>query len=354
MTIKGHILRTASEIAMGRYMRAPDHPTAQDADDAFAAAFEDLAKDDGKPAAGVVGDKGGEDGAGGDPGAGADGGDGAGGDSGAGPADGDEGAAAGAAGDEGAAGDLPVGDDAAAAAADGKGGKGKGAKAKAPADAAPASGTDDADDVLKRLADLVKDQPPADTTDQPAAEEKPLYTAEEEAKLDHFRKEWPEVAEAFELQAKGLAHSVLKYAFSQIGEQFVPLKEMVESLAVRTHYGDLTEKVGTYTDKEREEIIAWVGEQPTYLQTGMMSVIEAGTAEEVADLVGRYREATGKQPAGAQVADTGAPGGDPELSSEAKQAAAALAPVSSKRSAVQAPDDKSDFDGAFAKFADMI
>ena len=39
MTVKQHILRTASEIAMGRYMRAPDHPVDQAAADEFAAAF---------------------------------------------------------------------------------------------------------------------------------------------------------------------------------------------------------------------------------------------------------------------------------------------------------------------------
>lgn len=371
MTIKGHILRTASEIAMGRYMRAPDHQAAgAAAGDDFSSAFDDLIRDDDKPAAGAADDKGGGDGAGDDTGASAAGGDGASGDGDAGPAAGGEGDDTGAAGGEAAPGDPPA-DDAAAAAEKAKEGDGaaaeppaadagkpgKAAKSKAPAAADPAAADkDDSDDVLKRLADLVKDKPAAaaDDKEPAAADEKPLFTAEEEAKLDHFRKEWPEVAEAFDLQAKGLAHAVLKHAFSEIGKEFTPLRDMVETLAARTHYGDLKEKVGEYTEEERAEIIEWVNEQPTYLQTAMMSVIEQGTAEEVADLVSRYREATGKQPAGAQDADTGAPGGDSELSSEAKKAAAALAPVSSKRSAVQAPEDKSDFDGAFAKFADML
>jgi hypothetical protein len=163
-----------------------------------------------------------------------------------------------------------------------------------------------------------------------------------------------EVAEAFDLQARSLAQSVLKYAFEQIGGVVNPMRETLDILATRTHYGDLKEKVGEYTPAERQEIIDWVDKQPTYLQAAMKSVIDGGTAEEVADLVSRYRKETGKQPAGAQDDPPAAPGGDVELSDAAKQAAAALAPVSSKRSTVQAPDDKSNFDGAFAKFVDEL
>jgi hypothetical protein len=239
----------------------------------------------------------------------------------------------------------------AAAAADDKTGKDK-----APAAAAPAASETD-DDVLKRLAAAVKkvgddDKTPAAADDKP--QDQPLFTQDEEAKIEHFRKEWPEVAEAFDLQARALAQSVLKYAFEQIGSVVNPMRETLDVLATRTHYGDLKAKVGEYTDEEREEIVGWVKEQPTYLQTGMMSVIEGGTAEEVADLVSRYRKETGKQPAGAQVDEPGPSGGDVELSDEAKKAAAALAPVSTKRTAVQAPEDKSDFGAAFAKFADEL
>jgi hypothetical protein len=374
MTLKHHFRMTASEIAMGRYMRAPDHPVA----DEFASSFAEFAKDE-KPAAGAADDKGGADDGTGEPApaAGPGGATGGAGDSGG--AD-DKGAPAPAADDKGGApaaaddkapaaaddkGAAPAGGDkgggaggddkdpaavaAAAAAADDKGGKGK-----APAAAAPAASESD-DDVLKRLAAAVKkvgtDEPtPADTK----VEDQPLFTKEEEAKIEHFKKEWPEVAEAFDLQARSLAQSVLKYAFEQIGGVVNPMRETLDILAQRTHYGDLKDKVGEYTPEERQEIIDWVDQQPTYLQAAMKSVIDGGTAEEVADLVGRFREATGKQPAGAP-ADTKEPsGGDVELSDAAKQAAAALAPVSSKRSAVQAPDDKSDFNGAFAKFADEL
>jgi hypothetical protein len=373
MTLKHHFRMTASEIAMGRYMRAPDHSAA---DDEFAQAFKDFGKDE--PAAGAADDKGG---AGDGSGAGAATGDGPGGaagDSGDGTGAPAAGAPAAGADDKGAA--PAAADDKAPAAADDKGGAGAGApkagepgadagaaaaaaaatddktgKDKAPAAAAPAASESD-DDVLKRLAAAVKKvdtaEAPAATDDKP--QDQPLFTAEEDAKIEHFRKEWPEVAEAFDLQARALAQSVLKYAFEQIGGVVNPMRETLDILATRTHYGDLKDKVGEYTPAERQEIIDWVDQQPTYLQAAMKSVIDGGTAEEVADLVGRYRKETGKQPAGAQDDPPGPSGGDVELSDEAKKAAAALAPVSTKRTAVQGSDDKSDYNGAFAKFADEL
>jgi hypothetical protein len=386
MTTKFQLRMTASELAMGRFMRAPDHSAA----DEFSQAFEDLSKED-ATAAGAA-EKGGGDGTGGTGGAGepapaaesggaaGGGGDGAGAseagaaapaadDTGSAPAATDDapGAAADDKGGKGAgAGKEPAAagaDDAAAAAAaaaDDKGGKGGKGKAPAPAPAAGAAPAGESDDdVLKRLAKAVKKVDTEDSAAAPAAaeepQEQPLFTAEEQGKIDHFRKEWPEVAEAFDLQARALANSVLKYAFKEIGAVVNPLRETVDVLATRTHYGDLKEKGADYTDAEREAIVAWVNEQPTYLQTGMMSVIEGGTAEEVADLVGRYRAATGTAPAGAGAGEQGgAQGGEQELSGAAKQAAAALAPVGSKRSAVATQDDPSDFDGNFAKFAESL
>jgi hypothetical protein len=375
MTLKHRFRMTASELAMGRYMRAPDHTAA---DDEFSAAFTQFGNE---PAAGAADDKGGKgDGAAepvatGEPGGAAGGaGDGGGADDkgGAAPAADDKGGAPAAADGKAPAaaddkGGAPAADDKgggaggnaepaaaapAAAPADDKGVK-TGKDDKAPAAAAAPAGESD-DDVLKRLAAAVKKVDVKEDVAPAAQEPAPLFSDEENAKIEHFRKEWPEVAEAFDLQARALAQSVLKYAFEQIGGVVNPMRETLDVLATRTHYGDLKEKVGEYSEAERQEIIDWVGTQPKYLQAPMLSVIEEGTAEEVGDLVGRYRQATGKQPAGAPAATAEPAGGDVELSEEAKKAAAALAPVSTKRSTVTAPDDKSDYNGAFAKFVDEL
>ena len=117
---------------------------------------------------------------------------------------------------------------------------------------------------------------------------------------------------------------------------------------------DRTYKGGdTLEAADVEEIRAWVDQQPAYLQAAYTQVIQQGTAEEVADLVGRYRKETGKGGAGAPTEPVTPSGAEAELSEPVKQAAASLAPVGSKRSVVSQPDDPSNFDDAWKRFADM-
>lgn len=148
-----------------------------------------------------------------------------------------------------------------------------------------------------------------------------------------------------------LGAGLVKYIFDQIAPSVREIKELTNTLAARQQLSDIADGLTEYpSDDEIDKIKEWVKTQPTYLQAGMNGVIDGGTADEVIDLVGRYREATGqKQPAGEQ-APAPKPQGETELSGAAKQAAEALAPVGSKRSAVQSPDDTSNFDAAWDKF----
>lgn len=301
---------TASEIAMGRYMRAPDHPPVDEFDAAFASMS---ATDDGAPPADPPADPPAADPPAADPPA-ADP-----------PADGPPA-------------DPPPGDPELKA----------GDPPPAPTPKPEASADEAA--TLARLAALVNKAPEAPAAPTPAAaptDEAPLYTAEEQTLLDAYEKEWGDVSKAEGLKRRAEYRSLLQYTFKEIMGEFAPIREMVEALAGRTHVADITSKIGEYTDQDRTDIEGWVNEQPTYLQTAYMSVINEGTAEEVADLVGRYRTAKGIG-AGAPPA----PGGGDELSGPAKQAAAALAPVGSKRSVVQQQDDPANFDAAWGRFAD--
>lgn len=318
--------------------------------DEFSAAFDNLTVVDDKGAAAPAAA---EDGDAGAVGTAAE----AGGDAGAAGAGGDAGGDAGVASAEaGTGGDPPAGepgagaDDAGAAAAPGAEGA-DAAKAAAAAPAAgappppPAASAVDTNAVLDEIARRVKAEPAAAA---PAAEPEPTYNEAEQAILTNFEKEWPEVHAALPLINRSFGRALLAYAFSEIRKEFDPIKEMVESMALRTHVSDIEGAIGKYDNNERDAIIAWVDEQPTYLQNAYKGVIEDGTAKEIGDLVGRFREATGR----VVIPPTqDPPGGDTELSEEAKKAAAALAPVGSKRSVVQQTEDPNDFDGAFTKFA---
>lgn len=348
---------TASEIAMGRFMRAPDHPA-----DEFAATFDSLAapEDDkgaAAPTAGESGDGGVSESGDGAPAAqpDADGGVPAG-DSGAAAPAGDGAAPAdppaaekpGKAAAKGKAAAAPAGDPPAAAPADPPAAAADDGKPKA--GAAEPLGQEDADAILARLAKVVK-AAPADAPPAPAADEpEPIYTAEEQQLLEEHEKEWGDMARGEALKRRAEYRAVMNHVFGEVSKVLEPIREMVESMATRTHIADIKDKVGEYSPEEVDAVTSWAKEQPKYLQDAYMGVIEGGTASEVADLVSRYREATGTQPAGAPAAPA-ASRGEAELSETAKQAAQSLAPVDSKRSVVTQPEDQADFDGAWQRFA---
>jgi len=221
------------------------------------------------------------------------------------------------------------------------------APVEAPKEPAPS------DAVLERLEKLLKPAEaapaaPAATPEQPA----PMYSDDEASFLNNYVKEWPDVHRAEALIRRGEHQQLLSFVFNELAKEIRPLMETVQVLSQRTFLGDLTTKVADY-DQVRDQVIDWVDTQPAYLQDAYKRVIENGSVEEIADLIGRYKREVGV-PA-TQVAQAPAPKKpDTELPPATKQAAAALAPVSSKRTVVPQAVDPTDFEAAFASFASKM
>lgn len=236
-----------------------------------------------------------------------------------------------------------------------------------PASAAPASpteGAQTADDVLRGLADILKNnqQAPSPAAPQSETPEQPFYTAEETEILTEFEKNWPDVHKAQMLQRRGEYSDLIRYIFTGVVDYVKPLLEQQKVIGNTLHQQELISKVPEYSENLEADVSAWVATQPDYLQTAYKAVMQTGTSDEVADLIGRYRAATGTAPAAQAPAAPAAPApaaGTPnptatpktELSSAAKQAAESLAPVSGDRSAVPQGEDTQDFDTAFSKYA---
>lgn len=207
---------------------------------------------------------------------------------------------------------------------------------------------------MKGLADLIKQgqQAPQQEQEQPA--QQPIYTPEEVTVLEEYEKNWPDVAQAEGLKRKAEYHDLLKYVFEQVTAFVAPTIEQVRAIQNNLHTGELKTLVPDYDPQLEEKINGWIETQPNYLQMGMKHVMTQGTSEEVADLIGRFRAATGTSAPAAPAAPAPAPAAAPkaELSSATKQAVASLAPVSGERSAVPQGDESAqDFDSAFKKFA---
>jgi hypothetical protein len=223
--------------------------------------------------------------------------------------------------------------------------------------AAPAGPT--ADDIVAALAARLEQ--PAAPAPAPAAgdEAPPLYSPEEQSLLTEYEKNWPDVAQAEAIKRRGEYHDLLKYTFTEVHKFLQPHLAQIAAMGNTLHEGELRSLVQDYTPAVEADVLKWIDTQPSYLQAPYKQVMQQGTSEEVADLIGRYRGSTGTAPAPAAPAPAGqqAPAAAPaapaktELSNLAKQAAESLAPVSSDRTQVPAGDDPGDFNSAFARYA---
>lgn len=211
----------------------------------------------------------------------------------------------------------------------------------------PVAEDDDDDGLLNRLADLVrKTEPKGEAAKkpetQPQEQQIPAFSPEEQQAIDDYRNDFPEVAKAESLIRRSEYQQLVKYIFDEVTRGFAPYLQQVEVLANKAHMSDLYTAVEDYDDV-RDKVIAWVDEQPEYLQTAFRHVIEEGTPAEVQDLIARWRAATGTP---AQQANEQQPA-EAELPEATKKAVASLAPVKSKRSVVPKSSNAEDFDSAF-------
>ena len=227
-----------------------------------------------------------------------------------------------------------------------------------PAETPPAEG-EKTEDVLKELTNVIKEavkpQPPAPPAETPPAKEEvpqvPLYTDAEKQILAGYEKTWPDVAEAEMLKRRAEYHDLTTFIFSEVSKHLSPISEQVAQLVNTMHFTQVKEQVPNYSETLESEVAAWIDTQPGYLQAGMKQVMQSGSSDEVADLIGRYREATGtKEPPAPKLPE---PPKQTELSSAAKQAAESLAPVGGDRSDIPTQEDPMDFKSEFQRYSKM-
>ena len=206
---------------------------------------------------------------------------------------------------------------------------------------------------IRQLADLLREQraPAPVPTPEPAPAAAPeILTAEDKEFLTTYEKDWGDVSRGEALKRRVENSGLLEYVFNEFAKEFLPVRNALIALSQRTHRTDLRAEIPDYDSISQEKVVDWVGTQPAYLQTAYNHVIANGTKEEVKHLIDAFKAATGVVQ-GTPTPPTAPAKRDTELPPAAKQAAASLAPVSSKRSAVIQGVDPSDYDGAFAEFA---
>ena len=199
----------------------------------------------------------------------------------------------------------------------------------------------------------------APVVDKPV-EAPPLYTDDETASIAKYHKDWPDIAQAEALVRRKEYAEVVGHIFNEIQKAYGPVLEYYQTRSGRDQYTDILGLVPDY-DAIRDKAVAWAtaDTQPAYLKTAFAKVIESGSADEVADLVARFKKETNyvapasASPAATPAATSGgavvAPKTPTVLTEAAKKAAAKLSVVQTSRSVQTEGPDPNDFDAAFAE-----
>ena len=170
---------------------------------------------------------------------------------------------------------------------------------------------------------------------------------DDEAVLAEVRKEAPTLAKAIDVMLKKQEQRIR----AEIGQQIAPTTARVEEQARNEH---LTTIRGAHKDfdalMESGEVHEWVETLPSYLKAGFQQVLAKGTADDVIDMVTRYKGAAGKAQDTAQQQQQQQQPTNPIKAKREKQLADSEAvrtrkPSSSVASKQIAAED--DFEGAF-------
>lgn len=210
---------------------------------------------------------------------------------------------------------------------------------------------------LAKIAELEAAKPAEPAPAAPdVVQEKPTYTAEEQAAISAYEKDWPEIKSAEQLIRRAEYNFIVDHIFKQITGRYDHLLEFAETVSTDTQYAKIVALVPDYP-VVRDATLAWVDKQPAYLKDAYTKVVASGSPNDVADLIGRFKKETNYQaPAAATTAVVPAATATvaaamPEITPAARKATAALTIVPSVRSEQVAGPDPNDFDGAFKEFS---
>jgi hypothetical protein len=221
----------------------------------------------------------------------------------------------------------------------------------------PAAGISDLmnllDQRLPKPAEKVEQAEP----EPAAAKVEPLFTPEQEARLEELRSNWSEVNELLELQSKAQSDVIAK----QVAEQVAAIKrEMeakirpVEQVAAQTaqdKYNDIVKsvhpevfdpKVGQQLGKD---LVGWIESQPGYLKQAYIAAYNSTDPQDAIDLLARFKKESGKYTA------SKAPAPVDEVK---QQRLKKMQQPASRPSSASEAADPSDFDGGFKEMAQAL
>ncbi len=177
--------------------------------------------------------------------------------------------------------------------------------------------------------------------------------------LGDYDKEWGEVSKAEGIRRRAEMQVLQAQTFRELEKVLAPIVQTLQKSQVTSHFATIRSAHADF-DTVLPNVQAWVAKQPTLYRPALERVLNQGTATEVVELVGAYKQAVGQTgavpavPASSVPQATAAPATAPVVQAAQPSlklvppaaAVAATAAVVSQRSNNQSAADPNDFDAA--------
>ena len=177
--------------------------------------------------------------------------------------------------------------------------------------------------------------------------------------LGDYDKEWGEVSKAEGIRRRAEMQVLQAQTFRELEKVLAPIVQTLQKSQVTSHFATIRSAHADF-DSVLPNVQAWVAKQPTLYRPALERVLNQGTATEVVELVGAYKQAVGQTgavpavPASSVPPATAAPATAPVVQAAqpstkpapSAAAVAATAAVVSQRSNNQSAADPNDFDAA--------
>lgn len=227
------------------------------------------------------------------------------------------------------------------------------------------------DEAVRKAAEIIQQhqkrtqgdqpvEPQAGTEEEPPAEpEQPKtiddYIPEDKQEVvSKYRQEWAEVAEAEQVLREAHLQQVQERIYSELRGALAPVFETTQRLQVNAHQ-EAIRKVHPDLDEVKEDLQAWIAEQPEFVRPAYEQVAKQGSAQEVVELINYYKQAKGTTGAAPAVPASSArtqqkPKPAPKQPPAAAKKAMAAAP-SPRQAQPPGSSNPEDYDAAFEEAA---
>jgi len=179
--------------------------------------------------------------------------------------------------------------------------------------------------------------------------------------VENLKNEWGEVHKGVEVLQRAALQHFQHALYTQLDGVLAPMLEQIHALQVMGHFNTIRQAHADY-EEVLPKVKEWVDSQPSALKAPLNAVLEKGTAQQIIELLGAYKQATATTNAAPPPASSSA---QPPVTTAAPTAAAAAAAAkappppaavaataavkSGSRTAPAESRDPNDFSGALAE-----